>query len=174
MSIYRDWHGYAGTVMTSFYYATIQTLGNWFQTNQPEHELDDCTGDPVTSLCVTNEKDMALQQQIWSSFISILWCSKSKITDGTGILVLVRVLWDMISKIYWQFWHSFFKNALESRYNFNSIEITWRKMVPSVCLPPVSMALWHCIHQDISLYQHIGITVMMATLWMGRWSDWRG
>ena len=77
-------------------------------------------------VCVTNEKDMACQQQIWSTFVAVLWCSKTKITDRTGILVLVRVLWDTISKIYWKFWYSFFKNAPESRYNFNQIEITWR------------------------------------------------
>ena len=34
------------------------------QTNQPEHESDDHAGDTVTSVCVTNEKDMALQRQI--------------------------------------------------------------------------------------------------------------
>ena len=96
----------------------------------------------LTSVCDTNEKDMALLQQIWSTFATVLWFSKTKITDGTGILVLVRVLWDMISKIYWQFWHSFFKNALESSYNFNPIEITWRKIKCSVCLTPVSMAVW--------------------------------
>ena len=33
---------YAGTVMMSFYYAYAS---NWFQTNQPEHESDDCAGD---------------------------------------------------------------------------------------------------------------------------------
>ena len=32
------------------------------QTNQSMHELDDHAGDTVTSMCVTNEKDMALQQ----------------------------------------------------------------------------------------------------------------
>ena len=53
--------------MTSFYYASILTRGKWFQTNHPEHESDDCVGDTmdtVTSVCVTNEKDMALQRQI--------------------------------------------------------------------------------------------------------------
>ena len=133
----------AGTMITSFYYASTTTYGNWFQTNQPpEHELDDRGGDTVTSVCVTNEKDMALQWQIWSPSVTVLWCSKTKISDGTRILVLVRVLWDMISKVYWQFWHSFFKNALESSYNFNPIEITWRNLVRSVCLKPVSIAMW--------------------------------
>ena len=63
------------------------------------------------------------------TFDTVLWCSKTKITDGTRILVLVRALWDTISKIYRQFWHNFFKNALQSKYNLNPIEITWRKMV---------------------------------------------
>ena len=126
--------------MTSFNYAITPTCGNWFQTNQPEQESDDCAGDTVTSVGVTNEEDLALQWQIWSTFCR---CSKTKITDRTGTLVLVRVSWDMISKIYWQFWHSFFKNALESGYNFNPIEIMWRKMIHSICLTPVSMATWH-------------------------------
>ena len=62
--------------MTSFYYGSIPTHGNWFQTNQPEHGWDDHAGDPVTSVCVTNEKDMALQWQIWSTFVTVLWCRK--------------------------------------------------------------------------------------------------
>ena len=133
---------YAGTVMTSFHYASTTTHGNWFQTNQPEHESDDSASDRVIFVCITNEKDMALQQQIWSTFVTVLWCSQTKITDRTRILILMRVFWDMISKIYWQFWHSFFKNVLESSYNFNRIAITWRKMVRSVCLKPVSMGTW--------------------------------
>ena len=52
-------------------------------------------------------------------FIIVVWFSKTEITDGTGILVLVRVLWDVISKIYWQFWHCFFKNTLGSSYNLS-------------------------------------------------------
>ena len=78
--------------MTSFDYASIPTRGNWFQTNQPEHELDDRPGDTVTFVCVTNQKDLALQQQICSTLVTVLWCSKTKITDRTGTLVLMRVL----------------------------------------------------------------------------------
>ena len=60
-------------------------------------------------------------------FFTVLWFSKTKITDGTGILALVRVMWDMISKIYWQFLHSFFKNTLERKQlqflsHWNSLE----------------------------------------------------
>ena len=93
---------------------------------KPNHQnkTDDRAGDTVTCVCVTNEKNMALQQQIWSTFVTVLWFRKTKTTDGTGILVLLRVLQDMVSKIHWQFWHSFFKNALESSYNFHPIEIT--------------------------------------------------
>ena len=72
--IHASHHGlttvYTGTVMTSFYYASTPIRGNWFQANQPEHESDDHAGDTVTSVCVTNEKDMALQRQIWSTFVS--------------------------------------------------------------------------------------------------------
>ena len=129
---------YAGTVITSCYHVSSPTRGSWCKKTkqnkkQPEHESDDHAGDLVTSVCVTNEKDTAQQRQIWSTSFIVLWCSKIEITDGTGIFGLVRVLWDIIFKIYWQFWQSFFKNALESSYNFNPIEITWRKMVRTVC-----------------------------------------
>ena len=43
-------------MMTSFYYASLRTRGNWFQTNQPENESDDRAADEVTSVCVANEK----------------------------------------------------------------------------------------------------------------------
>ena len=78
--------------MTSFYYASTPTRGSWFQINQPEHESDACAGDTVISVCVTNEKGIALQRQIYSTFVTVSWCSKIENTDGTGILVLVRVL----------------------------------------------------------------------------------
>ena len=97
----------------SFYCASTTTPVNWFETNQPDHEVDDPASDTVTFVCATNEKDMALQWQIWSFFTLS--------------------------------WHSFCKNALESSYNFNPIGITWRKIVCSVCLIPVSMAMW-CLH----------------------------
>ena len=132
------------SMLVQWWHRFIMPVHNTWQLvpNKSEHESDDHASGTVTSVYITNEKDMALQRQIWSTFVTLLWCSKTKITNGTGILVLVRVLWDMISKIYWQFWHSFLKNVLESIYNFNPIEITWRKMVHSFCLKPVSMATW--------------------------------
>ena len=41
---------------------------------------------------------MALQRQIWSTFVTVLWCSKTEITDETEILVFVWGLWEMTSK----------------------------------------------------------------------------
>ena len=53
-------------------------------------------------------KDIPLQQQFWS-FVTVLWFCKIKIQETAKMLVLVIVLWVTISKVYWQFWHSFFK-----------------------------------------------------------------
>ena len=75
----------------SFDYTIIPTCGNLFQTNQPEHELDDYTGNRVTSVYVTNEKDMAHTSA--ANLINTCHCiefSKTEITHKTGILVLVR------------------------------------------------------------------------------------
>ena len=72
-----------------------------------------------------------------------LWFSNTEIQDRTRVMVLVRVSWVTISRIYWQFWHSFFKYTFESSFNIYPIEITWRKMVRTICLKPVSMATWH-------------------------------
>ena len=69
-----------------FYYASTPTCGNWFQTIQLKHKSDDHAGDAVISVSVTNETDTALQLQIWSTFVTVLWCSKIEITDGTGII----------------------------------------------------------------------------------------
>ena len=80
-----------------------------FQLGQcKETESHDRAGNTVYSVCVTNGKDMAIQRQIWSTFVTVLWFRKTEIQDRAGILVFVRVLWVTISKIYWQFWHSFF------------------------------------------------------------------
>ena len=67
---------------------------------------------------------------------------KPKLQMGPGYL-FSWFLWDVISKIYRQFWHSLFKNTLDSSYNFCPIKIMWRKMISSVCLTPVPMATWH-------------------------------
>ena len=89
---------YAGTVMTSFNYITIPTRSNWFQTNPQEHESDDRADNAVSSVCVTNGKDMALHRQIWSTFVTVLWLRKAEIQDRAGILVLVVFT---IFNIYW-------------------------------------------------------------------------
>ena len=138
----------------------IPTHGNWFQTNPLKHESDDHADNTVSSVYVTNGKDMTLQLQIWSRFVTVLWFCKTNIPDWTGTLVLVRVLWDMISKIYWQFWHSFFKNTFENSYNCYPVEIMWRKMVRSLCLKPVSIETW-CLH---TLWH---FTVPAYAAWLG-------
>ena len=96
----------------------------------------------IFCVCFTNGKDMALQRQIWSTFVTVLWVRKTEIQDRAGILVLVRVLWVRIPKIYWQFWQSFFKYSFKSSSNFYPIGITWRKMARAVCLQPVSRKPW--------------------------------
>ena len=50
--------------MTSVYHVSTPTPGSWFQINQTEHESYDRTSDRVTSVSVTDEKNMALQRQI--------------------------------------------------------------------------------------------------------------
>ena len=102
-----------------------------------------------SNFCVYTE--VHVMRKIWYFSSKVynhlsLYCAEvqttTKISDGTRILVLLRVFWDMISKIYRQFWHSFLTNALESSYNFNPIGKTWRKMVQSVCLTPVLLVTW--------------------------------
>ena len=61
--------------MTSFYYAIISTNGNWFQTNQSEHESNDCAANTVTCVCVINEKDMELKR---ANLINICHCNVVK------------------------------------------------------------------------------------------------
>ena len=93
-------------------------------------------------ICVTNEKLTAFQRQIWQTFVTRLWCCKTKITDGTGIWFM----WESCEIWFLEVTANFgivpSKNALQSNYNYNPIEITWRKTVCSVCLKPVSMATW--------------------------------
>ena len=86
--------------MTSCYYAPTPTRDSWFQTNQPEHESDDRAGNLVTSMCVTNEKDTDCSGKFNQHLLLICGSVKTKIQDRAGILVLVRVLRNIISKIY--------------------------------------------------------------------------
>ena len=68
-----------------------------------------------------------------------LYCGSvtPKLLTGPGYWFL-WVLWDMISKIYWQLWHSFFKIHLKTQFwsHWNNMEKNGRF---SVCLTPVSM-----------------------------------
>ena len=105
----------------AFDHVMIPIRGNWFQTKTREHESDDRAGNTVSSVCVTNGKDMALQRQIWSTFVTVLWFRKTEFQDSAGILILVRVLWVTISKIYWQFWHGCLKYTFKSSSTFSSL-----------------------------------------------------
>ena len=62
-------------------YQVILTLGNWSQTNPLEHESDDHADYKVSSLCVLPMGKIwqALQQQIWSTFVTVLWFRKTEI-----------------------------------------------------------------------------------------------
>ena len=75
---------YAVAVMMSFHYASTLTRGNWFQTNQPEQELDDRAGDTVISVYVTIESGK------FDQHVTASWCSKTKIIAGPRILVLAH------------------------------------------------------------------------------------
>ena len=61
----------------------------------------------------------------------------------------------MISKIYWEFWHSIFKNALESSYNFITIEMetngTFSLLETSVS-GNITCAYIMMFHYDVSPY----------------------
>ena len=56
--------------MMSFNYAITPAHGNCFQTNQLEHESDDCESNTETSVSVTIEKAMVLERQIRSTFVT--------------------------------------------------------------------------------------------------------
>ena len=75
---------YACTVNTSFDHVMIPTHGNWFQTNPLLHESDDRAVNTVSSVCVTNGKDMALQRK-FDQHLS-LYCGfvKPKFKTGPG------------------------------------------------------------------------------------------
>ena len=71
-----------GTVMTSFFNAIISARGNWFQSNQPDHESDD----HALLLCVLP------MRKIWHSVAKFdqhlsMYCSsrKSKLQTGPDI-----------------------------------------------------------------------------------------
>ena len=97
----------------------------------------------VTSVCATNE-------MIWyfsckfdqHYFITVFWCSKTKIAGDIKILgsceSLMRYNFQNLLTTVTQFQKYTWKQL-----QFWSHEITWSKMVHSVCLTPVSLATWH-------------------------------
>ena len=75
---------YAGTIMTSFNYNVNTTTWKLVPNKPLEHESDDRADKAVSSVCVTNGKDMALQRQILSRFATVLWFHKTEIPDRAG------------------------------------------------------------------------------------------
>ena len=121
---------------------SIPTHGDWLQTNPLEHESDDRADHTVSSVCIANGKDMALQRLIWSTFVTVLWFRKTKIPDRAWRLVLVRNCELWIPKFTDNFGtvsSNMYKKAVTI---FIPLKKMWRKMVPSVCLKPVSLATW--------------------------------
>ena len=127
---------YPGTVVTSFYDAVIPTRGNWFQANQPDLESDDCA---LLLSALPMRKIWHFSGKIWLIFVTVLWFNKTEIADGPGgsCESLVRFDFQNLLTIL-----ALFLKKRTSSYNFCPIEITWRKLVRSVCLTPVSMATW--------------------------------
>ena len=120
MEIYtrqKEWprRQFTGEVITSINHIMIPTWGNWFQkTHWSMNRII------VLIFCVhfTNGKDIAVQWQIWWHLLQYCGSVKPKFKSRVWILVLVRVFWVRISKIYWQLWHSF------------KFFIPWRKWQP--------------------------------------------
>ena len=126
--------------MTLFFYASSHTRANWFQTNQPENESNVLE----YFLCVLpTGKVWHLSGKFDQHLLLHFGVVKPKLQTGPAYWFL----WDMIFKIYWQCWISFFKTVLKNSSNFHPIEITCRKMVHPVCLKPVPMATWRLYKQ---------------------------
>ena len=69
------------TPVTSFYYAITPARDNWFQTNQQNHELDDC---PFL-LALLMRNIWHISSKIWSSFVCELWFQKTNIKQDRDI-----------------------------------------------------------------------------------------
>ena len=154
---------FTGTVMTSFNHVMIPTRGKWFQTNPPEHESDD----RADLLCVLQVVKIwhfssKLDQLLW------LFCPENQLKSEVMILILVRVLWGTISKIYWQIWQSFFKCTFKSSFIFYSSGVMCRKwhiqFVWNQCQGNHDV----CMH-DVSLYQRITVIFSLCFLSVVRW-----
>ena len=128
--IWQDFHKnqYPGPVR-NFGFTTPQNRGKYWSklllkchithtevTVSPARSSDSCYGwfclEPVTTCRYGSI--IKWRQHCICACVTVLWYSKTKITNKAGILVFVRVLWDMISKIYRQFWQSFFKKYLKA------------------------------------------------------------
>ena len=70
--------------MTSINHVMIPTQGCWFQTHPLEHDRIIMTIVLIFCVCFTNGhdgKDIAVQFQIFSTFVAVLWLRKREIQD---------------------------------------------------------------------------------------------
>ena len=133
-------------------WCTGYTRGNLFLTKQPDLE----SAERTLLLCVLPMKKIwHFSGKIWSTFVvTVLWFSKTEITDKTGILVLVRVLWDVISKNLLKILALFLQKYTWKQSQFLSHWDNVEKLVQFVW----NQCQWRrdvCIHYDVSLYQCI-------------------
>ena len=140
--------------MTSFDHVMIPTRGNWFSKNPLEHESDDCTGNTVSSVCVTNGKDMHFSGKFDQHS---LYCGSVKPKLKTG--PEYWFLWESCELRFPKFTDSF--GIVSSNIHLISVPISiplkerggkWRaQFVWNQC--QWNRDVW--IHYDVSLYQRI-------------------
>ena len=132
------------TLAFSWRYVSTPTHGNWFQTNQPELELNDCAGDPVTSLCVPMRKIWHFSGK-FDQYLSLYWGAvKPELQMGTRYWFL----WESCEIWLPKFTNNF--GIVSSKMHLKAVKI----LIPLKergekwyfrCLTPVSMVMW-CLH----------------------------
>ena len=70
--------------MKLFNHVMIPTRGTWFQTNPPEHESDDCDGNTVPSVYVTNGKKWHISGKFDQRLSLYFGSVKPKFKTGPG------------------------------------------------------------------------------------------
>ena len=101
---------------------------------------------------------MALQRQIWSTFVTVLWCSKTEITHWTRILFL----WESCEIWFPKFTDNF--GIVSSKMHLkavlillNNVQKIGVQFLWHQC--QCQRDVWHCIHYDISLYQRTYVDI---------------
>ena len=96
------------------------------QTNSQEYESDNSAH--LQCLFYQWQRYRCSVAKMINIILSLYWGSvKWKFKTRRRLLVLARLLWVRISKIYRQFWYNFFNLRLEAVHFFYPFGITWRK-----------------------------------------------